>query len=109
MAKATKEEMLKLANAFEEQADMLPEESIFGDVNDLEGMRKSAVKCREVAEKLDDKEWLEYERALLVKVLDEFADDDILYDRYGTQLGVIDFALGLDAMIYDDMVVDMGG
>jgi len=109
MDKATREEMLKLASAFEEQADTLPEESIFGDANDLVAMRKSAVLCREVADRIDNKMWLENKKKHILQLLEEFSYDDNLYERYSGQLDVIDFALGLDAMIYNDMVADMGG
>lgn len=104
MAMATREEMLRLASAFEEQANSLPTVSIFGDVNDLEGMRMAGVLCRKVALNLNDKEWLESKREFFVRLLDEFADNDLLYERYDTQLGVLDFALGLDRMMYNDMV-----
>jgi len=104
MAKATKKEMLKLASAFEEQASTLPEESIFGDVNDLEGMRQSAVLCRQVAMNLGDVEWLESKRAFFVRLIEANQDDEFLYDRYEEKMSIIEFALGLDTMMYNDMV-----
>ena len=105
MIEATKERMLKLADAWQEQGEKLPETSVFGDVNDLKGMLLTAEFAREVAEKLDDR----VELRMWLKELEEEEekidrDDEILLNRNWQKQGVLNFALGIDDMDYRDML-----
>ena len=103
--KLTKELMLKLAKRLREEADELPEYSMFGTKNDLEGMRKAADLAEWCVENFEEK-ILKQKVEDLLETLDEVADNDDMYERYSRFVSVVEFALGKDNTIYYDYLED---
>lgn len=100
MIKATMERLLKLQGAIIEQADRLPEYSMFGDKNDLEGEQIKVELIQWVIDNFENKDKLQKKRDKFESIQSKNYQDDVLYNRYDDLLFILDFTLGEDDEFY---------
>lgn len=94
MIEPTMDRLLKLQVAIKEQAETLPEYSVFGTKNDLANERQKVELIAWCIENFDNKDILNAKAEELERKMDKSIDDDLLYDRFCDQLTLIDFVVG---------------